>query len=211
MECPPEPVVADLQPATRTWKARRILFRVHDHRPANEFNPGSGRGRGRFHPIRGGRGRFVPTLYASDEIDGALSEVLFRGGVTASGGSIHRADLESLCLSRLVPEFDLQLVNLTGVELRRLGVTRAQLIESPERCYRETARWAEALHEAAANAHGLMWVSRQCDTAKGFVLFGDRVDASVLRPLEASEPLHEGRGFERVCEVAGRADITLIQ
>ena len=89
-------------------------------------------------------------------------------------------------------------------------MTRAQLIESPERCYRETARWAEALHEVAANAHGLMWVSRQCDTAKGIVLFGDRVNAYVLRPLEAPEPLYEGIGFDRVCEVAGRADITLI-
>lgn len=181
---------------------------MHDGAPANTFNPGYGRGR--FHPIRDGQGGFIPTLYASDKRDGALSEVLFRGGVTASGGNIHRADLESRFLSRLVSEIDLQLVDLTGLALRRLGVTRDQLIDAPERCYRDTARWAEALHEACANAHGLTWVSRQCDTARGIVLFGDRVDASVLRPSGKPEPLYRGRGFERVCEAAGRANVTVV-
>ena len=209
MERLPEPVVANLQPATTTWKADQILFRVHGGTPANTFNPGYGCGR--FHPIRDRRGEPIPTLYASDMIDGALSEMLFRGGVTASSGSIHRTDLESLFLSRLVSETDLQLVDLTGLALRRLGVTRDQLIEAPERCYRDTARWAEALHEAGANAHGLTWVSRQCDTSKSVVLFGDRIDASVLRPAEPAEPLHRGRGFRRVCEAAGRANVAVIQ
>lgn len=165
----PEPVAANLRPATATWNAGRSLFRVHGRTRADTFNPGYGRGR--FHPIRDSRGVPIPTLYASDEIDGALSEVPFRG-VTASGGGIHRSSLESLFLSRLVSEIDLQLVDLTGLALRRLGVTRDQLVEVPARRYRDTARWAEALHQACADAHGLMWVSRQCDTAKAVVLFG---------------------------------------
>ena len=198
----------NLRPATTIWKTGRSLFRVHGRTPANTFNPGYGCGR--FHPIHDRRGEPIPTLYASDEIDGALSEVLFRS-VTASGGGIHRSGLESLFLSRLVSKTDLQLVNLTGLALRRLGVARAQLIEAPERCYRDTARWAEALHQADADAHGLMWVSRQCDTARAVVLFGDRIGASVLRPAEPAEPLHRGRGFERVCEAAGRANVAVIQ
>ena len=209
MEPLPEAPPADaLDPATTTWSAGRRLFRVHDASPANAFNPGYGRGR--FHPIRNRRGESIPTLYAADEIDGALSESVFRG-VTGSGGSIRRADLGPFRLSRLVLETDLRLVDLTALALRRLGLTREQLIHAPERLYRETAGWAEALHEAESSAHGLTWVSRQCDTARVVVLFGDRVDASRLRPDGPAEPLHGGRGFRRVCEAAGRANIAVIQ
>jgi hypothetical protein len=209
MEPPPEPPPpAALDPATRTWSAGRRLYRVHDASPANAFNPGYGCGR--FHPIRDSRGEPIPTLYAADQIAGALSESVFRG-VRASGGRIHRADLEPLRLSRLVLEADLRLVDLTGLALRRLGLTRAQLIEAPEWLYRSTARWAEALHEADSTAQGLLWVSRQCDTARVVVLFGDRVDASRLRPDGPAEALHRGPGFQRVCEAAGRANIAVIQ
>ena len=208
MEPLPEPVAADLDPATTTWRAGRRLFRVHGDTPANAFNPGYGRGR--FHPIRDRQRQPVPTLYAADRIAGALSETLFRD-VTASGGRIHRADLDSLCLSRLVLEADLRLIDLTGLALRRLGLTRRQLIEAPARCYRDTARWAEALHQACAVAHGLMWVSRQFDTAKAVLLFGDRVDHTVLRPTGPVEPLYRGRGFQRVCEAAGHANVAVIQ
>ena len=205
---PEPPPPSALDPATTTWRAGRQLFRVHDASPANAFNPGCGRGR--FHPVRNRRGESIPTLYAADEIDGALSESVFRG-VGASGGRIQRADLEPLRLSRLVLETDLRLVDLTGLALRRLGLTRVQLIEAPERLYRQTARWAEALHEAESSAHGLTWISRQCDTARVVVLFGDRVDASRLRPDGPAEPLRGGRGFRRVCEAAGRANIAVIQ
>ncbi len=58
--------------------------------------------------------------------------------------------------------------------------------------------------------HGLQWVSRQCDTG-AVVLFGDRVDPSRLRPEGPAEPLRGGSGFRRVCEVASRANIAVIQ
>lgn len=205
---PEAPPAATLDPATTIWRVGRHLYRVHDASPANAFNPGYGRGRS--HPLGDRRGEPIPTLYAADAIDGALSESVFRS-VNASGRRIHRADLEPLRLSRLVLDADLRLVDLTGLALRRLGLTRGQLIEAPEWLYRSTARWAEALHEAESTAHGLLWVSRQCDTAKAVVLFGDRVEASWLRADGPAESLHGGRGFRRVCEAAGRANIVVIQ
>lgn len=173
---------------------------------ASTFNPGYGRGR--FHPIQSADDEAIPTLYAADKINGALSESVFRD-ITA-GGRVHREDLRPLLLSRLIQETELQLIDLTGLALRRLGLTRAQLIEAPPRLYRDTARWAEALHSACPAAHGLMWVSRQFDTAKAIVLFGDRVAERVLRDEENSEPLHRGRGFQRVCQAAALANITVI-
>ena len=95
--------------------------------------------------------------------------------------------------------------------MRGLGLTRKQLLEASERLWETTARWAKALHEADSSAHGLLWISRQCDTARVVVLFGDRVDASWLRPVCPPEALHEGRGFERVCEAAKRANIAVIE
>lgn len=109
---PEPPPAAGLDPATETWSAGRPLFRVHDASAANGFNPGHGRGR--FHPLRNRRGESIPTLYAADEIDGALSETVFRG-VRGPGGRIHRADLEPLRLSRLALQADLRLVDLTGL------------------------------------------------------------------------------------------------
>ena len=55
-----------------------------------------------------------------------------------------------------------------------------------------------------------MWVSRQFDTAKVIALFGDRVAERLLRDEENSEPLHRGRGFQRMCEAAALANITVI-
>lgn len=205
---PEPPPAAELNPVTTTWSAEQRLFRVHGDRPANQFNPRFGRGR--FHPLRNRQRDWIPTLYAADKIDGALSETVFRG-VGSSGGRVHRADLGSLRLSQLVLEADLRLVDMTGLALRRLGLTRGQLLEAPERLWATTARWAEALHEAESSAHGLLWISRQCDTASAVVLFGDRVDTSWLRPASGPEALHVGPAFQRVCEAAERANITVIR
>lgn len=208
MEPLPEPPISNLDPKLTIWKAGRRLFRVHTHKvDADAYNPGYGRGR--FHPIRDANGNAIPTLYAADRIQGALSESVFRD-VTSATGRIHRDDLQALLLSRLVQQSDLKLINLTGLALRRLGLTRVQLIEAPPRHYSHTARWAEALHRCCPDAQGLMWVSRQSDTSKVIVLFGDRVADHALENAEASESLYRGRGFQRICEAAALADITVV-
>ena len=145
----------DLAPLLTTWQAGRKLFRVHSRDlPCDAFNPGYGQGQ--FHPINDRYGNPIPTLYAAGGIDGALSETVFRN-VTAAGGRVHRSDLEPLVLSRLLVAQDVKLVDLTGLALRRLGLTRSQLIDAPPRQYAYTRRWAETLHRASPDAHGLIW------------------------------------------------------
>ncbi len=205
----PAPPGSGLTPHLTTWRNGRRLYRVHvDTFAANSFNPGQGQGR--FHPIRDQKGELIPTLYAADRINGALSEAVFRN-ITANGGRILRCELEALLLSRLIQERELRLIDLTGLRLRRLGLTRAQLIETPATAYRDTARWAEALHRDCPEADGMMWVSRQFDTSKAIVLFGDRVVESVLRDEDNTELLYRGRGFRRVLEAAELAGITIIE
>ena len=198
-----------LAPLLTTWRAGRRLFRVHPRDlPGDAFNPGYGRGR--FHPINDPNGNRIPTLYAADRIDGALSETVFRNVTATAGGRIHRADLEPLVLSRLLVAQDLTLIDLTGLALRRLGLTRSQLIDTPPRRFAYTRRWAETLHRTSPDAQGLVWVSRQFDRSRALMLFGDRVSGNALTPTGLSESLARGSGFRRVCDAAMQADIPII-
>lgn len=202
----PPKLGVDLNPYVAPFKAER-LFRVHPIKTnANSFNPGYGKGR--FHPIYALSGKSIPTLYASDRINGALSETIFRNKI--SGDTVYHAELMAQYLSRLSYQKELWLVDLTGSGIKRLGITRTQLLESGEDDYAITARWAEALHHTASKAHGIQWVSRQFDTARSILLFGDRIKPSQLKDLRKSESLEKGVGLRRVQKAASEANITLV-
>lgn len=83
----------------------------------------------------------------------------------------------------------INLVDLTTKSLRRLGIERADLIDTSRDHYPFTRSWAEAIHAFAPDAHGLRWVSRQDDTAVAVILFGDRVTASDIVDFGASRDL----------------------
>ena len=204
---PSPPAKAD--PLRLPWTAGRRLYRVHPETyEATAFNPGAGRG-GRFHPIADTSGKSIPTLYAADRINGALSETIFHNVV--AGGVVLRAQLEDRCITEVQLAEDMTLANLTGNGLRRLGLTRSQLLECDAAHYGSTARWAEALHKDAADIAGLVWVSRQFDTSKAIMIFGDRVGAEPLIAKGASRPLYKGDGYRLVQRVAAEAGITLVE
>jgi hypothetical protein len=199
-----------LDPLVEVWPAGKRLLRCHNVTfGATEFNPGWGRGR--FHPFTDRYGFAVPTLYAADRFDGALSETVFHGVALGSHSRLVRqAALRPLVVTTLRCSRDLLLAQLHGHGLRRLGVDRRQLIDSEADSYAATARWAQALHHASRRFDGLIWVSRQYDTAFSLVLFGDRV---MRRDLDIAEPplaLYVGEGFERVEDAAEAAGITIL-
>jgi hypothetical protein len=59
----------------------------------------------------------------------------------------------------------LALIDLSAVPLRKLGISRKDLIECDGSQYPETRAWALALHDQYPNAEGLTWTSRQADPA----------------------------------------------
>jgi len=202
----PDPPESGLDPHVVPFKPKR-LFRVHPTKHAsNSFNPGFGIGR--FHPIFDQSGKPIPTLYASDQINGALSETVFRNII--SGDVVYQAELIDKYLSRIQYQKELQLIDLTGNYIKRLKITRRQLIESEEEYYKITARWAEALHSACPSAHGIKWVSRQFDTAKSILLFGDRVEQSQLKDRNKSELIESGEGLRHVLKAAMEANIKVV-
>lgn len=119
--------------------------------------------------------------------------------------------LEPLVASVVVCVRDLNLAQLFGHGLRRLSVTRLELIETDSEEYSRTAAWAGVLHACDQHIDGLIWVSRQNDGTHSLVLFGDRVSASSLGALQAPVPLWKGPGYEEVQRAADLAGITIFE
>jgi hypothetical protein len=203
--------VGRLDPLLETWEAGRLLLRCHSVRfGATEFNPGLGIGR--FHPFTDASGHRVSVLYAADTFDGVLSETVFHGVATAGRARfVRHSSLLPMLISTLRPRRDLILVQLHGHGLRRLGVDRRVLLDSEADAYESTALWAQALHAAPRRLDGLTWVSRQHDTSRALVLFGDRVDRRHLEVAEAPLPLLLGAGLERTQQAAEAAGVTLVE
>ena len=120
---------------------------------------------------------------------------------------VHR--LEPMVVSGITPTRDLKLVHLSGLGLRRLGITRKELIEAETAEYASTRGWAAALHEQT-ECDGLVWVSRQNDDARALVLFGTRVAPTDLIVSAPPISLFYRPGLDRVYEAANRAGITVV-
>ena len=208
---PPFPTDAD--PLITDWPAAGPIVRVYDPRfSPRGFWAGNSSHAGRFHPFTpAGADAALPVLYGSDSLAGAISETVFHDVPVRGTKHVALALLASRVAVSLVPARSFRLADLTGFGLRRLGATRAEIIDSDPRSYLQTAQWAQGLHAHSAHLDGIQWVSRQFDRALGVVLFGDRVAEADLSLGTEAVPtfLSIGTGFDQVAELADQADITL--
>lgn len=204
---PPPPEPFERQCNVELWAPEKPIIRVHHSAyGATEFNPG--RGIGRFHPIDV-HGSIVPTIYASNTVAGALSETIFQRLPSAAPAKwIAQHELLPLVISTLKPQRALRLVQLRGFGLRKLGVTRAQMIESEADQYSVTRSWAAALYESVPGADGLIWMSRQHASSEAVVLFGTRVARAELEVMAPPRAL-AGEGWTEVAAAAEAAGITI--
>jgi hypothetical protein len=205
---PPEPFALDCN--VEVWDAEKPIIRVHHSAfGATEFNPGSGNGR--FHPVVDRMATRIPTIYGSNTFDGALSETVFHDvPVSGSGKAVAQSSLRPMLSSTLRPTRPLRLVQLRGFGLKKLGVMRAQMIDSEADQYPVTRAWAAALYEAVNVADGLIWMSRQHDTSEAIVLFGTRVRRHELEVAAAPRSLYPpSPGWHDVLVAAEAANITI--
>jgi hypothetical protein len=142
----------------------------------------------------------VPTLYAARDDRTALVESLFDDVPLQGVRQLARAALAERMLSRLAPVR----------ELRLITVSDRVLIEAPASGYRSTSDWAEALHDAAPEADGLIWMARRGADRPAMVLFGDRIATDGLTVTSAPIALWYGPGLELVEEAAMREEIALL-
>ncbi len=172
------------------WGAGTTMYRVHETIYAvDEFNPSS-KGNARFSPILDPSGNVIPTLYAATTPRGALMESVFRDVPYRAGFKhVDRKRLEGRACSTLLFQTNFQLVDLSKVALRGLGIPPRRLIDTTKAHYPVTRSWAEQVYAVHAKAQGLLWSSRQDDRSLAVVLFGSRVQASDLLDGKFSRPL----------------------
>jgi len=171
----------------KTWLASTKIHRIHPEvYGADQFNPGPN-GNARFSPISGAGGISIPTIYGGTTFECAAMETVFHDVPHAPGlKSVAKRKLRGHQHSQLVPSSNLTLADLSSTALRKLGIPRADLIDSEKDVYPQTRLWAEAIHEQCPDVHGLEWVSKQDDKASAIILFGDRLPLSPLQSVAPS-------------------------
>ena len=156
-------------------EAGRLWWRIHHRKYASlQFND-SRLGNARFSPIFDAAGNVIPTIYAAKEIRSALMETVLHDAPSPSHGFIYLASVpEQRVLVQLTNKSPLQLADLQTLGLRRVGIKRADLIDSEKPAYPLTRAFTEALHAARPDVQGLSWHSRQ-NHEDVIILFGDRI------------------------------------
>jgi hypothetical protein len=172
------------------WGSGQTMYRVHDAIYAvDQFNP-SPKGNARFSPILDPKGNVIPTLYAATTPRGALMESVFRDIPYRTGFKhVDARRLAARVCSTLVFQTDFQLLDLSKVALRGLGIPPRQLIDTTKAHYPATRGWARQMYSAHPHIQGFLWSSRQDDRALAVVLFGSRVDPSALIDARLTRPL----------------------
>jgi hypothetical protein len=148
---PVPPFPSDADPPIRVWPAGKDIVRVGAVYDAVDSSRGFWVGAparpGRFHPFTpAGSPGPVPVLHGSDRLAGAISETVFHDVPVRGIKHVPRATLRRKLVITLTTTRDLRLADLTGYGLRRIGATRAEIIDSDPRSYPHTASWAHGLH-----------------------------------------------------------------
>lgn len=189
-----------------------VLHRVHHEQyAAEQFNPGL-LGNARFSPIQDTEGDPIPTMYAGVTKNCAMMETVFHDISFVPGFKTYdKSKLERQVHSTLEVREDLELVDLASVALRKLGITRKQLIDTEKDLYPTTRQWAEKLYEQCPTAQGLVWISRQDDTARAMIFFGDRISPKSLAQTGRSLSLiNDTSTYDDVLELAERLDVLIV-
>ncbi|ERK12913.1 hypothetical protein L581_3044 [Serratia fonticola AU-AP2C] len=182
------------------------MHRIHqDIYQGDQFNPGV-KGNARFSPITDAKGAAIPTLYAAYTFDAALMESVFHDVSHAPGYKHYdKNKLNQQVHSTVKVSQNLVLADLSSVALRKLGVQRKQLIDTEKDQYPNTREWAKAIHRQHPDIQGLSWISRQDDSARAVMLFGDRIPAGTLQQIGASRNLlQDEKAYAELLDLAER-------
>jgi hypothetical protein len=207
-----------VKPQFVTLTQRVTVHQLYDSAfPAGAFRPGTGPAplgtakRTRFAPIRDIKGALVPYIYAGGTLQCAIFETVFHDvDFTAVSQSVDLADFASKAHGVITFARDLKLARLHGTGLARIKASRLELIESPARCYQDTALWAQALHQQFPDIDGLAWKSRRLDDQDCYLFFGDRVKAADLAASPVTGPLSIDAGLRQAVIEEGEAvDLTV--
>ncbi len=188
------------------WAAGRPLVRVYNagHGGPTAFTASPDAMR--FRPVYERSGAVVPTGYGGKDGMVALAETVLREADVSGDRVLPAVRLRGLRIAKLAYPDDISLCQLNGPGLRKLGLTRAQVIDTGPSAYPDTMKIAQSLYDGQPEAHGIVWTSRQSDHGEAMILWGTRVESARLELVEGPYPLDDGQGLALVrlaCEQFG--------
>lgn len=153
----------------------------------------------------------VATLYGGASISVAVMETIFHDLPSSSVGTPYDlSKLEGLSHSAVKPCQDLHLVNLDPKTLRKMGVKRADILDSSADQYVFTREYSVAIHQAYPAAQGMQSSSKQ-HGGTVLMLFGDRVKSSHLEvDIESERVLESDAVMDVIEEEADQLGVVLI-
>lgn len=196
----------------RYGRRTKGIHRIHLNLYAGvEFNPGL-KGNARFSPVKNASGASIPTLYGGTTFDCAAMETIFHDAPFAPGLKTYdKVKLADQVYSQVAPQGELVLADLSVTALRKLGITRSQIIDTDKDRYPATRPWAEAIHAQCPDIQGLCWISRQDDRTLAMMLFGDRIPAEMLVQSGVSLDLTENSDvYSELLELADRIGVKIV-
>jgi hypothetical protein len=197
-----------------TLEKGTLLHRIHDQRfTGSGFNPGIGqlRGTSRFAPLVNSDDSRVPTMYGAESFECAIMETIFHNIMPGvEGQNIRIQDIENLTYTILSTKRPLSIAALHTVDLKAIGLSRAQLIDCTASYYEATADWALDVHDSNSDIEGMVWTSRQFDSYKAYVLFGTRATADDFHEVESHDITSSDTFLGVVRNVGKRANCEIL-
>jgi hypothetical protein len=136
-------------------------------------------------------------------------DVPFHPGFKALSKASH---VDGQVFSAISSPRHLRLIDLTSIALKKLGLRRADLIDTEASEYSITREWAVRLYADHTDAEGLLWTSRHDDRAQAVVLFEPRLLGLSFIPISGPESLlmPDGSARSEVLDLADRLDVMLV-
>lgn len=203
-------------PALERLPAGSVLHRVgylggarfEEHDRVSSYPPIERERVSRFAPITDANGSRISVLYAARTFEVAVYESLFHAVSPGEAPRFWPVDLAYWAVhSTLETRRDLDLVPLFSRTLIRWKVSDLEIIKAPPRCYRQTARWAEAIHRSIAAADGLVWIPNRGGSDRCYMFFGDRVKESEFTETQINRGYSANDLMEKVRRAALRSGI----
>ena len=130
----------------------------------------------------------VHTYYAASTVEGAYMESALHDVPLDPPGQFDVGELVHFHLVQLTLPDALRCVSFHTPYLPKLGLNRAQLIDSLPVCYPETRAWAQAVYLQCPRAQAVAYGSRRDDAARCMMLFKQRLPSPPFKVL-SDEPL----------------------
>lgn len=152
--------------------------------PTTALSFAKGWGDTRFAPVSQADGMPVHTYYVASSRESVFMESVLHGVALAPPGSFEVASLRHFHLVKLQLPPVVEYVSFHTLDLPRLKLTRAQLIDRLSDCYPETRAWSQAAYLQRTGAQAIGYGSRRNDAGRCLMLFKQRLPDPPLTVLE---------------------------